>query len=212
MEYDYNYISPKRKKIVELIAKNYYELTKKDMKLCELDIRTLKDVVTLKKEKKGDTNFSRMPTSSLISLSALLYGTIDDSLRKKSAMVFKSDSIYGKRKIGQIFNNLDDIRILKVIGKGNFSKVFLIEAQSRELLALKVIRKDAILILDLVASIQMEKKILSSIENPFIMAMTNCIQTDDHICIVMPFVPGGDLYEMNRRDDCTLTEDTYMNL
>jgi hypothetical protein len=206
MEYDYNFISPKRKKIVELIAKNYYELTKKDMKLCELDIRTLKDVVTIKKEKKNDANFSRMPTSSLISLSALLYGTIDDSLKKKSSIVFKSDSIYGKRKIGQIFNNLQDIRTLKVIGRGCFSKVFLIEAQSREILALKVIRKDAVLILDLIPSLLMEKKILNSIESPFIMASTNCIQTDEHVCFVMPFVPGGDLYELLKRD--VLIEDT----
>jgi serine/threonine protein kinase len=174
------------------------------MKLCELDIRTLKDVVTLKKEKKGDVNFSRMPTSSLISLSALLYGTIDDSLRKRTAMIIKSDSIYGKRKLVHDFT-MQDVHINKVIGNSEFNKVFLVEI-NKEVYAMKVIRKDAVLLQDLIPSLLMEKKILSTMENPFIMALINTLQTDDHVCFILPFIPGGDLFELIKRD--VVIEDT----
>jgi serine/threonine protein kinase len=170
------------------------------MKICELDIRTLKDVVTLKKEKKSDANFSRMPTSSLISLSALLYGTIDDSLRKRSAMVLKADSLYSRRKTVKEFR-LTDVNVHKVIGVSKFSKIFLVELkETKDVYALKIIRKDAILLLDLMTCIQLEKKILNSIEHPFIMALSNSIQTEQHICFLMPFVAGGDLFEYLKKN------------
>ena len=51
-EYDYDYVSSKRKTIIEILAKAYKDDTKKDLKICLLDDKSLKAVVTLKPEKK----------------------------------------------------------------------------------------------------------------------------------------------------------------
>ena len=51
-EYDYDYVSWRRRKIIEFINKAYVEITKKELRLCELDQKSLKNVVTTKKEKK----------------------------------------------------------------------------------------------------------------------------------------------------------------
>jgi len=53
----------RNKKIIEYLSKSYNETVKKDIKLCELGAKSLKNVVTTKKEKKKDINFSKMPES-----------------------------------------------------------------------------------------------------------------------------------------------------
>ena len=180
------------------------------MKICELDKKTLKDVVTSKKEKKSDVNYSRMPTTNIISLSVFLYGTIyDDSIRKKSAVVLKSDSIYHKQRINKALS-FEDIRILKVIGKSSISKVYMAEIiENGDILALKAIRKDSILYLDILDNIILEKKILITFDHPFLMNMYNSFQTEEAICFLMPFSRGGDMYELIKRFS-SLDEDMYM--
>lgn len=79
VEYDYDYVTSRKKKIVELIGKSYLEQTGRDMKLCELDSKSLKTCVTSKKEKKKDQNFSRMPVTNLISLNNFLNGNANSS-------------------------------------------------------------------------------------------------------------------------------------
>ena len=49
------------------------------MKLCELEAKTLKNVVTTKKEKKKDISFSKMADSSLTPINIYLYGNKDDT-------------------------------------------------------------------------------------------------------------------------------------
>jgi hypothetical protein len=209
IEYDYNFISSKRKKIVEFIAKNYFELTKRDMKLCELDLKTLKDFVTLKKEKKSNVNFSRMPATGLISLSAFVYGTIDDSIRKRSAVVLKSDSMYFKQRVIQKSLTLNDFKIQYVLGKSNISKIFMVELrETGEIFALKAIRKDAIVYLNCVQNIILEKKILLTPELPFLNTLINSFQNETHLFMVTPIYRGGDLFEFIMRNG-SLDQETY---
>ena len=66
LEYDYNYISNKRKTIVKAIAESYFAIKNAKLLFCELECKTLKDYVTLKNEKKKDLSFSRMLETKLI--------------------------------------------------------------------------------------------------------------------------------------------------
>jgi hypothetical protein len=74
IEYDYHFMSNRKQKIIEYLSKSYNETNKKDIKLCELQAKSLKNVVTTKKEKKKDINFSKMADSNLTPISAYLYG------------------------------------------------------------------------------------------------------------------------------------------
>jgi hypothetical protein len=166
------------------------------MKLCELDLKTLKDFVTLKKEKKGNVNFSRMPETGLISLSALLYGTIDDSIRKRSAVIVKSDSSHIKQRVVKAGITFNDFKIVKIIGKSNIAKVFMIEMlESGEVFAMKAVRKDALIYLNSVENIMIEKKILLTLEFPFLNTLVCSMQNDSHLFMITHMYRGGDLFE-----------------
>ena len=100
LEYDYDYVSKHRKKIIECVAKGYYELTRKEINFCELDDKSLKHTVTLKKEKKKDQNFSRMLTENLSSVFAYLYEIKESSSEnvksklKRSSTLLSNNSLY----------------------------------------------------------------------------------------------------------------------
>lgn len=67
---------------------------------------------------------------------------------------------------------LKDFIIRKMIGKGTFGKVFLVELESTgKLYAMKCIRKDIIIENEQMENIELEKNILHSIDHPFLVNM-----------------------------------------
>jgi serum/glucocorticoid-regulated kinase 2 len=200
-EYDYNFISPKKKKIIEFISKSFFELAKKELALCELESKSLKNVVTSKKEKKKDANFSRMPETFLIPVYNYLYGTKDDNLvlNKKSATVVRNDTFYSKRKeIKEV--KLEEFKILKLLGRGTFGKVCLVEyIPTGELYAMKSLKKSVLLDQEQIENTLLEKKILESLEHPFLIEMMFYFTTQERIYFVMPFMRGGELFQHLRR-------------
>ena len=67
---------------------------------------------------------------------------------------------------------LEDFVIKKMIGKGSFGKVFLVEnSTDQHLYAMKCIRKDVILEHDQLENIRLEKDILNKINHPFLVNM-----------------------------------------
>lgn len=68
--------------------------------------------------------------------------------------------------------SLTDFTIKKMIGKGTFGKVFLVEhSTTKKTYAMKVIRKDIILENEQMENIQLEKDILRQIDHPFLVNM-----------------------------------------
>lgn len=67
---------------------------------------------------------------------------------------------------------LEDFVMKKMIGKGSFGKVFLVEnVNDKRLYAMKCIRKDVILEHDQLENIRLEKDILNTINHPFLVNM-----------------------------------------
>ena len=59
IDYDYHYISPRKKIIVEIVAKNYQLVREEELKLFEFSLKSLGTFVTSKKEKEKQKNTTK---------------------------------------------------------------------------------------------------------------------------------------------------------
>ena len=120
----------------------------------------------------------------------------DDQFDKKmEGQAFReaSQTVFAKK--GDKTVGLQDFIIRKVIGRGSFGKVFLVEKKgSKEVYAMKSLRKDVIIDYDQVESTKLEKEILLQADHPFLVGMNYVFQTDQKIFFVMRFVRGGELF------------------
>ncbi|KAH6676701.1 hypothetical protein B0J14DRAFT_359537 [Halenospora varia] len=96
------------------------------------------------------------------------------------------------RRIG-----LDHFNFLAVLGKGNFGKVMLAETkQSKQLYAIKVLKKEFIIENDEVESTRSEKRVFlvaNKERHPFLLNLHACFQTETRVYFVMEYISGGDL-------------------
>ena len=60
---------------------------------------------------------------------------------------------------------------------------------------MKSLKKDVLLDQDQVESTLLEKKILESLDHPFLVGMVFCFQTEERIYFIMPFIRGGELFQ-----------------
>ncbi|KAL5255040.1 hypothetical protein ACHWQZ_G014471 [Mnemiopsis leidyi] len=103
-------------------------------------------------------------------------GTEDESLERSSQ--FKEE----------------DFENRKLISNGAYGEVFLVKhVESKELFALKRIRKDRVIERNEVQRAFMERDILSFMQNPFVVSMLCSFQTKTHLCMVLEYVEGGDV-------------------
>jgi serine/threonine protein kinase len=92
---------------------------------------------------------------------------------------------------------LEDFKLVTVLGRGTFGKVYLAELRQNKLLyAIKSIRKDVLLEFDQVNNTKLEKDILFSCDHPFLVGMDYLFQSSLRLYFVMPFVRGGELYKI----------------
>mmetsp|Transcript_20897 Transcript_20897/g.29130 ORF Transcript_20897/g.29130 Transcript_20897/m.29130 type:complete len:302 (+) Transcript_20897:544-1449(+) len=61
---------------------------------------------------------------------------------------------------------------------------------------MKVLRKDEIVKRDVVDNIQLERKVLETVDHPFLVALRYAFQTPAKLYMVMDYIPGGELFSL----------------
>ncbi len=85
--------------------------------------------------------------------------------------------------------------MLSVIGKGSYGKVLLVKKNdSQALYAMKVLKKGEIIRRNQVEHTMTERRILESINHPFVVKMDYAFQSETKLFFVLEYCPGGELF------------------
>ena len=119
----------------------------------------------------------------------------DNSNNENNNNIDGPRTIFSKHKTVKNVN-LNDFKIIKVIGRGTFGKVCLVQyKETKEYFAMKSMKKNILLEKDTVQNTLLEKKILENLNYQFLVGMVFCFQTEERIYFVMPFIRGGELFQ-----------------
>ena len=91
--------------------------------------------------------------------------------------------------------DMKDFDLYRFLGAGGFGMVLLTQmTATKKYYATKVIDKRILISQNQTHSIFREKEVLALVEHPFIVALRYAFQTEDHLCFVLDFIEGGNMY------------------
>ena len=91
--------------------------------------------------------------------------------------------------------DMKDFDLYRFLGAGGFGMVLLTQmTATKKYYATKVIDKRILISQNQTHSIFREKEVLALVEHPFIVARRYAFQTEDHLCFVLDFIEGGNMY------------------
>ncbi len=90
---------------------------------------------------------------------------------------------------------IDDFNLIKLVGKGSFGKVFLVNAKNTDnFYAMKALKKDVVLQDDDVECTMLERDVCKlGNKNPYLTKLYCTFQNDEFLFFLMEFLNGGDL-------------------
>ncbi|KAL2930675.1 Protein kinase PINOID [Bienertia sinuspersici] len=103
----------------------------------------------------------------------------------------------GKRSL-----SFSDFRLIRRVGSGDISTVYLCRLRSDESAAdyaMKVVDRDALALKNKTQRAQMEKKILNMLDHPFLPTLYAHFHASHFSCIVMEFCSAGDLHSLRHK-------------
>ncbi|GAB5587398.1 Serine/threonine-protein kinase [Umbelopsis nana] len=102
---------------------------------------------------------------------------------------------------------LTDFITIKVIGKGAFGEVRLVQKEDTgKIYAMKTLRKADMMQKDQLAHVKAERDVLAEANSPWIVQLYYSFQDSQYLYLIMEFLPGGDLMTMLIKYD-TFSED-----
>jgi atypical protein kinase C iota type len=112
-----------------------------------------------------------------------------------------SDEPHGEPGIQRQYS-LNDFELIRVIGRGSYAKVLMVELKrTKRIYAMKVIKKALVTDDEDIDWVQTEKHVFETASNhPFLVGLHSCFQTPSRLFFVIEFVRGGDLmFHMQRQ-------------
>ncbi|XP_077078475.1 citron rho-interacting kinase isoform X2 [Siphateles boraxobius] len=106
-------------------------------------------------------------------------------------------------EVQELLPGKKDFEVRGIVGRGQFSEVQVVkERATGDVYAMKIINKTSLRSQDKVAFFEEERLILGLNSSPWIPQLQHAFQDQDHVCLVMEYLPGGDLMAlMNRYED-----------
>ncbi|KZS97594.1 AGC/NDR protein kinase [Sistotremastrum niveocremeum HHB9708] len=129
----------------------------------------------------------------------------DDRKARQLAQLGRKESAFLRLRRTKL--GLDDFRTVKVIGKGAFGEVRLVQkADTGKIYAMKTLMKSEMLKKDQLAHVRAERDVLAESNSPWVVQLFYSFQDTSYLYLIMEFLPGGDLMTMLIRYD-TFSED-----
>lgn len=123
----------------------------------------------------------------------------DEEEKLKESQVYRSSTLYSHATAEDC--TLEDLIIRRVIGKGAFGKVFMVENKNNnKVYAMKSLRKDMIIDYQQLEATKLEEHILSSSHHPFIVQMQYVFQNEIRVYFLMDLILGGELFTLILND------------
>ncbi|KAF1777162.1 Protein kinase, C-terminal [Phytophthora cactorum] len=112
-----------------------------------------------------------------------------------SSRISDSNSFTSEEAGGHMVT-MQDFEILKMLGKGSFGKVYMARERGSDgkIYAMKVLRKSELVKRNQVGHTMMERKIMSSIDHPFIVGLKYSFQTASKLVMVSDYCCGGEIF------------------
>lgn len=168
----------------EFLISEGVDLDESQMSFCDFEEITGDDWVVVKADSKPE----RPDLVAMNTKEKLARATLDMTSSESIALMTGKDNDKETK--------LKDFIIKKIIDKGAFGKVFLVEnSKDGKLYAMKRLDKNIILQKGQVENIKVEKEILFQADHPFVNSMEYVFQNDLRIYFFLKYVSGGNLYD-----------------
>lgn len=197
-EYDYYYVTSRAKQIISILAKAIRRAANYELLVAIVEGKSVSSYATSKKEKANNPKFTRMPAESELAKSwlneraSISHEPIIEQVTRKSTLYSSS------KEFEEV--SLEDFEVEKVIGRGSYGKVCMVRFKpTKEVFAMKSLKKDILLDNEQITSTILEKKILENMSHPFLCSLKFCFQTEERVYFVMPFMEGGELFQHLRK-------------
>ncbi|BGP33596.1 Serine/threonine-protein kinase [Rhodotorula toruloides] len=129
----------------------------------------------------------------------------DDRKARQLAQLGRTESSFLRLRRTRL--GLDDFRTVKVIGKGAFGEVRLVQkVDTGKIYAMKSLKKAEMFKKDQLAHVRAERDLLAESNSPWVVQLYYSFQDSNYLYLLMEFLPGGDLMTMLIKYD-TFSED-----
>ncbi|KAI0773351.1 kinase-like protein [Irpex lacteus] len=132
-------------------------------------------------------------------------GTSEERKQRQLQQLGKRESAFLRLRRTKL--GLEDFRTVKVIGKGAFGEVRVVQkTDTGKIYAMKTLKKEEMLKKDQLAHVRAERDVLAESNSPWVVQLYYSFQDPAYLYLIMEFLPGGDLMTMLIKYD-TFSED-----